>query len=418
MKTILKNSSQIVTVNTNGDNYKRGSKANDLNVLTDHALILENGIIQDIIPNNSVKVNPNDIVLDLWDKVILPGFNECHTHTVFAGSRGNEFRLKLKGATYEEIALNGGGILSTVKSVRQTSFEELVKITIPKVYNFITQGVTTLEIKSGYGLDFENEVKILRVINQLKNIFKIEIIPTFLGAHTFPPEYKDNRPGYISLITEDMLPFISDQKLAEFCDVFTEQSAFTADETDLIFKKADKCGLKIKIHTEQFHSIGGIETALKHRAVSVEHLEVLIDEHIESIADTETVAVLLPGVSFFLKYGYAPARQLLKNNAIVALATDYNPGSSNINSLSIIMGLAALNMKMTIEEIISAYTINSAKALDRHKTTGSIELGKKADLAVLNTNDYSDLVYKIGENLNILTIKNGEIIYDKTGEYK
>lgn len=418
MKVILKNAAQIVTVNTNNKNYKSGADASTLDVLTNYSLIYENGIIKDLLPNSSLRNESSYKVIDLWDKIVLPGLVECHTHTAFAGSRGNEFRLKLKGATYEEIANSGGGINRTVQAVRKTSFEDLVNIVKPRIENFISQGVTTLEIKSGYGLDFENEIKLLRVINHLRQIYKIDIVTTFLGAHTFPPEYKENRKGYIDLIINEMLPFIKVNKLAEFCDVFTEKSAFTAEETDLIFTKASQAGLKIKIHAEQFNNTGGVETAVKHKAVSVDHLEVLTAEQAVVLAGSDTTAVLLPGVSFFLKYGYAPARELISKNVTVALATDYNPGSCNISNLFLIMSLAALNMKMTIEEIISAYTINSAKALSRNKNAGSIEIGKNADFAVFNTDDYSDLVYRVGENLNILTIKNGEIIYDKTGEFK
>lgn len=418
MKVILKNAAQVVTVNTNKKNYKCGTEASTLDVLTNYSVICENGIIKDLLPNSSLRNESSYKVIDLWDKILLPGLVECHTHTAFAGSRGNEFRLKLKGATYEEIAESGGGINRTVQAVRKTSFEDLVSIVEPRIENFISQGVTTLEIKSGYGLDFENEIKLLRVINHFRQIYKIDIVTTFLGAHTIPPEFKNDRKGYIDLIIHQMLPFIRDQKLAEFCDVFTENSAFTAEETDLIFSKAAEYGLKIKIHAEQFNNTGGLETALKHNAVSVDHLEVLTTQQALMLAGSDTTAVLLPGVSFFLKYGYAPARELISNNVTVALATDYNPGSSNINSIFLIMTLAALNMKMTIEETISAYTINSARALSRSNTSGSIEVGKNADFAVFNTDDYSDLVYRVGENLNILTIKNGEIIYDRTGEFK
>jgi imidazolonepropionase len=210
-----------------------------------------------------------------------------------------------------------------------------------------------------------------------------------------------------------MLPFVGVNKLADFCDVFCELTAFSAEETDRILKKALEVGLKIKLHTEQFNNIGGIETALKNNAVSVEHLEMIKEEQIQILGDSETTAVLLPGVSYFLDYQFAPARKLIENNAIVAISTDYNPGSSNISNVSFIMSLAAIKMKMTIEEIISAYTINAAKALDVNIHSGSIEIGKKADLSVLDTTEYSDLVYCPCSNLNIMTIKNGNIIFEK-----
>ncbi len=251
----------------------------------------------------------------------------------------------------------------------------------------------------------------LQVINFLNEIYPIDIVPTFLGAHTFPPENKNDHRVYVDEIINKMIPHFAEQRLAEFCDGFCEATAFSANEIDEIFSAADKHELKLKLHTEQFNPIGGLEVALKHKAVSVDHLEVIKDEDIPKLGKSDTVAVLLPGVSFFLNHTYAPARKLIDQNAIVALATDYNPGSSHISSLSLIMSIAALKMKMTIEETISAVTINSAKALGREKSTGSIEIGKKADFAVFDTLDYSDIVYSVGSNLNCMTIKGGKLIY-------
>ena len=413
MLKILKDPFQILTVNTEGINYKRGKEFNEVGVLTDHSIIIEDDLIKDILPTKSIKNETLYQIIPVEGKTILPGFVECHTHTVFTGSRANEFRLKLKGMSYEEISQGGGGINTTVMAVRNSSFEDLVKATKPRILNFISQGVTTIEIKSGYGLDFENEVKLLNVINYLKKVFPIDIVTTFLGAHTYPVEYKNDHAGYNELIINKMLPYISKNKLAEFCDVFCELTAFSKEETENILNKALEAGLKIKLHTEQFNNIGGIEIALKSGASSVEHLEMIKEDQIKLLETSETTAVLLPGVSYFLDYQYAPARKLIERNVIVALATDYNPGSSNISNISFIMSLAAIKMKMSIEEIISAYTINSAKALDVSDRTGSIEIGKKADFSILDTTEYSDLVYNTGVNLNIMTIKNGNVIYEK-----
>ncbi len=411
MLKVLSNPSQIVTVDTKGQNYKRGPDLSDIGVLTDHSAVIENGIIKDILPNSSAANLNADEIINIKDKVLLPGLIECHTHSVFAGSRAEEFKLRLQGKSYEEIAEAGGGINSTVQAVRKAGSEELLNLVIPTVEGFIKQGVTTLEIKSGYGLDFENEMKILEVIKNLKTRFPIDIVSTFLGAHTFPPEFRLNRQGYIDLLTMKMIPFIVEKKLAEFCDGFCESTAFSAEEIDEIFTAAAAHKLKLKLHSEQFNNIGGLNVALKHKAVSVDHLEVINSDDIEMIASSDTTAVLLPGVSFFLSYNYAPARKLIDSGAITALATDYNPGSSHIRGLSFIMSLASLNLKMSIEEILSAYTINAAKAVGAQKDTGSIEPGKKADFAVFDTEEYSDIVYNIGENLNVMTIKNGEIIY-------
>lgn len=411
MKKLLSDPSQIVTVNTNGRNFKRGKDLSEIETVHDSSIIIEDDTIKDIVLTKNVSKSSFDEVIDLNNKIVLPGLVECHTHTAFTGSRADEFRQKLAGASYEEIAGKGGGILKTVNSVRSASFEEVVDTVKPRIEQFISQGITTLEIKSGYGLDFENERKLLQVINYLNEIYPIDIIPTFLGAHTFPLEFKDNRKGYVDLIINKMIPHFGEQDLALFCDGFCESTAFTAEEIDLIFTAAKENNFKLKLHTEQFNTIGGLNIALKHKAVSVDHLEVINDNDIEKFRNSDTVAVLLPGVSFFLNHTYAPARVLIENNAIVALATDYNPGSSHISSLFLIMSLAALKMKMTIEETISAVTINAAKALCREEKTGSIEIGKKADFAIFNTSEYANIVYDIGRNLNCMTIKNGNIIY-------
>jgi len=411
MKTLLFNPASIVTVNTSGKNYKRGNELNDIGCLFEYSVIIEDDLIKDILPTSSVDKNKFEKVIDVSDKTILPGLVECHTHTAFAGSRADEFRQKLSGVGYEEIAKRGGGINTTVQAVRSSSLEELVNLIKPRVEHFISQGITTLEVKSGYGLNFENERKLLQVIKFLNEIYQIDIVPTFLGAHTFPIEFKVDRQGYVDEIINKMIPHFAEQQLAEFCDGFCEATAFSSNEIDEIFYAADKYGLKLKLHTEQFNSIGGLDVALKHKAVSADHLEVIKDEDIPKLGSSDTVSVLLPGVSFFLNHTYAPARKLIEQNAIVALATDYNPGSSHISSLSLIMSIAALKMKMTIEETISAVTINSAKALCREKIIGSIEIGKKADFAVFNTSDYSDIVYSVGRNLNFMTIKDGIVIY-------
>ncbi|TSA27242.1 MAG: imidazolonepropionase, partial [Ignavibacteriales bacterium] len=252
MKTLFKNTSQIITVDTNSKNLKRGSELSDINPISDHSLLVENGIIKDLIPNSSTSKTSADKTVDLKDLILLPGLVECHTHSAFAGSRANEFLMRLNGATYEEIAKSGGGIISTVKAVRNSSFEELVRILKPRIDYFITQGVTTLEIKSGYGLSFYDEIKLLQVINHFKTHSSIEIIPTFLGAHTYPPEYQNDHKQYIDLIIKELLPYIIKNKLADSVDAFCEKSAFSSEEVDKIFAKAKKLGYKLRLHTEQF----------------------------------------------------------------------------------------------------------------------------------------------------------------------
>lgn len=413
MKTLFTNAAQIVTCNSNGKNLKRGKDLSEIFVLENHSILVEDGIIKDILPYYSTSNIQIDKKINLSEKVILPGLIDCHTHTAFAGSRANEFREKIAGVHYEEIAKRGGGINTTVTAVRNSSLTELVELMKPRVQEFIAQGVTTLEIKSGYGLDFENEIKLLHAIKIINEIFPIDIVSTFLGAHTFPVEFKEDHSAYVDLLINKMIPHITKNNLAEFCDGFCESTAFTSKQIDRIFTAAANAGLKLKLHTEQFNNVGGLDVALKHNATSVDHLEVLSEKDFLNFSTTETVAVLLPGVSLFLDYQFAPARMLIENNAIIALATDYNPGSAHILNLHLIMSLAAIKMKMKIEEIINAVTINSAKALNRELIVGSIEIGKNADFAVFNTEDYSDIIYNVGRNLLSHTIKSGEIVFQK-----
>lgn len=414
MRKLFKNPSQIVTVDTSGKNKKRGKSLTEIGVLTNHSIVTEDGYIQDILPNSALSKVKVDLTIDLKNNVVLPGLIECHTHAAFAGSRANEFLMRLKGASYEEIAKAGGGITATMKAVRNSSFDELVRLLKPRIDNFISQGVTILEIKSGYGLSFYDEIKLLQVINHFQKISAIEIVPTFLGAHTYPPEYKNDHKHYLDLIVDELLPYIIKNKLAFSVDAFCEKTAFSAEDIDKIFVKAKKLGYNLRLHTEQFNPVGGLQVALKHKADSIDHLEVISDEDVPALAKSETVAVLLPGVSFFLDHSYAPARKLIEHDAVVALSTDFNPGSSNIANLHLIMQLAALKMNMTIEEIIPSVTINAAMALGLNKKTGSIEIGKQADFAIYDAEEYPEIIYNIGSNLNKYTIKKGEIVFQKT----
>lgn len=411
MRKLFTSLSQIVTVSTQGRNIKKGHDAGDVGILENHSIVVENGKIADFIPSGSVVLSDYDEVIGLKDKVLLPGLIDCHTHTVFAGSRCDEFKMKIAGVDYEDIARQGGGISKTMGAVRSMSEAELLEVSRPRINYFISQGITSLEIKSGYGLSFEDEIKILMVISQLNREYPIDIIPTFLGAHTYPPEYKQDHKGYLDLICNKMLPYVAENKLALFCDAFCETTAFQPDETELVLEKAASLGFMLKLHTEQFNRIGGLDLGLKYKVRSLDHLEVISPEDMKKAAASDAVCVLLPGVSFFLHYGYAPAMELIKNGAAVALSTDYNPGSSHIANLNLIMSLAAVEMRMTVEEIISAVTINAAAALFLNGRCGSLEIGKNADFAVFDTENYADIVYNVGKNLNICTIKNGEIIY-------
>lgn len=407
------NASQILTVDSFGSGRKKGQAASVLNILSGHDIIVENGLVKDFIPFHSPLTTAHRTV-DVKGKVITPGFVECHTHSLFAGDRSAEYRMKLEGKSYEAIAAMGGGIVSSVRAVRETPESDLLTLLLKRVDNFISQGVTSLEIKSGYGLSYDAELKMLRVIKKAASLRNINIIPCFLGAHTVPIEYKHDRKKYLSILINELLPVIQAENLSNRCDAFCESSAFSPDEVEQLFIVAKSLGYNLTLHTEQFNNIGGIELALQMDALSVDHLEVLKDEQIKLFGDSQTVAVLLPGVSYTLDYSFAPARKLIDSGATVALATDYNPGTSNINSIFLIMSLAARKLKMTFEEIISAYTINSAAALGIFNETGSLEPGKSADFAILDISNYEQIIYNTAQNFNQMTVKSGKIIYNKS----
>lgn len=402
----------ILTLDTKGSGKKPGQTASDNGILEGFDVLIQDDKILDFIPSGSQFASPHKKV-DARGRIVLPGFVECHTHSLFTGDRSAEFKMKLQGKSYDEIAAAGGGIASTMKAVRAASTSELLPLLLKRIDLFISQGVTTLEIKSGYGLDFESELKMLRVIKQAASIRNIRIIPCFLGAHTVPPEFRNNRNGYIEILLHQLLPKIKEENLSNRCDAFCEASAFSPDEVETIFSRAKDLDFTLTLHTEQFNNIGGLELAVSMNALSVDHLEVLKDGQIPVIANSNTVAVLLPGVSYTLDYDYAPARKLLDSGATVALATDYNPGTSNINNIFLIMSLAARKLKMSFEEIISAYTINSAAALGISDETGSLEPGKKADIAILNLSSPDQIIYNTAQNFNGTTIRSGKIVYNK-----
>ena len=353
--------------------------------------------------------------LDVGGRVVLPGFVDSHTHLIHAATRAEEYELKIQGASYEEIARKGGGILNSVKKLRAANAEALKGRARAALEEFASYGTTTVEAKSGYGLDVASELKILSLQRELKSEQRVEIVSTFLGAHVVPAEFRrmvDGPERYITLLLEQMLPEVVNEGLAEFCDVFCDRGAFTRAEARRILSEAKEHGLTPRIHAEQLSRTGATQLGVQLEAASCDHLEQVNASDIQALARSRTVATLLPGCDFYLGWkNYAPARKLIEAGAIVALATDYNPGTSPTVSMPMVLSLACTQLRMTPAEAITAATINTAYALKREKRIGSLEKGKQADLAVFEVEDYREIPYYFGMQRCWMTMKSGEIIY-------
>ena len=354
------------------------------------------------------KANP----VDCENKWLLPGLVDCHTHLVWGGSRANEFEMRLKGATYEEIALAGGGISSTVKATRAASEEELFSRAARRMENTLRQGITTLEIKSGYGLELETELKMLRVMDRLHREYPLHIEPTFLGAHALPPEFKGRSGEYIDLVTQTMLPAVKDQGIATAVDVFCEAIAFSREETRKVFQAATDLGLRIKLHAEQLSDSDGAALAAEFNALSCDHIEYLSFSGAKKMAEKKVAAVLLPGAFYFLKEKQAPPIAYFRDlNIPMALSTDLNPGTSPVHSLLLIMNMGCLLFGLTCEEALAGTTINAARALGLSSRKGSIEQGKDADLVLWDIDTPADLCYLTGISPVEMVVIGGEIRY-------
>jgi imidazolonepropionase len=354
------------------------------------------------------------IEIDAGEMPVLPGLIDSHTHPVFGGNRVNEFIMRARGATYQEIHEAGGGIQFSVDKTREAGFEELFERGKQVISRMLDHGTTTVEAKSGYGLETEEELRELRVIKKLDEELPVDVIPTFMGAHSIPREYKDNRDEYIRIIIEEMLPVVKQEKLAKFVDIFCEEGAFTLKETGLILDAARKMGFCLKAHAEEFTNQGCAVMAAEMGAVSVDHLLRVTDDDIKKIAQTRAIMTLMPGTLFFLDYNeFAPARRIIDGGAKVALATDFNAGSCVSASMQMAMSLGCIKMKMTPEEVINAATYNASFAAGVQNKAGSIEAGKKADLVIFNVEDYRLIPYQFGENLVKTVIKNGKIVVNR-----
>lgn len=384
----------------------------DLGIHADAGVLCRGGKIAWVGRMHDVPLQlPEDMPeFDASGMTVLPGFVDSHTHAMFAGSRQDEFALRAQGATYRQIAEQGGGILSTVRQVRTAAKKDLKRSTLRFMNEMMRQGTTTVEIKSGYGLDKDTEIRMLEAINELREEEMMTVVPTFLGAHAVPPEYRSDRQGYVDALTSDIIPYVGRKKLAAFCDVFCEEGYFTLEETERILTEAKRWGIMPKLHAEELTSLGGAELAAKLGATSADHLEKVSDKGIGALRDAGVIATLLPGVSFFLNHGYAPARTLIDNGVAVAIASDFNPGSCMSSSMPMMMTIACTQMSMTPEEALTACTLNGAAALNLSSSIGSIEVGKNADLIIADVPDYRFLSYHFGTNHIRTTVKNGTLL--------
>ncbi len=372
-------------------------------------MLIEDGIIKML--TNDINMLPDCEKMDLDGALVTPGLVDPHTHLVHGGSREHEIPLKLDGASYMEIHHAGGGINSTVLATREASDSELKEKALNDLKHMLSLGVTTVESKSGYGLNFDDEVKTLKVSNQLNKEQPIDIIHTFMGAHSIPQEFKHDPEGYINYICNDIMPYVRKQNLAEFCDVFCEEGVFDVDQSRRILNKAKEYGYRLKLHADEIVSIGGAELAAELNAVSADHLMAVSQKGIEDLADANVVAVLLPGTSFYLGKNYAPAREMIDKEVPIALATDFNPGSCPSDNFQFIMNLGYLYLKMRPEEILTACTLNSAYSLDRGHDRGSLSINKKADFIIWNSDNLEYLMYRYGKNHVNQVWKDGKKVY-------
>jgi imidazolonepropionase len=410
---IIKNAEELLTLSLSS------REESGLGIIRNGAVAIKEGRIFWIGKTEELSeklfLNRKGREIDATGKVVMPGLIDAHTHLIFAGSRENEFEQRIQGLSYLEIAEKGGGILSTVEATRKASFDELFLLGKKRLDRMLSKGVTTLEAKSGYGLSLQDELKILKVMKALQENHPIEIVPTFLGAHTVPREFRDARTRYIDLLNKEMIPKVAQERLAEFCDVFCEEKAFTVEESKKILETGKQYGLKPKIHADQLSPGGGAELAAEVGAFSADHLEHVSQEGIKKMAEKGVTAVLLPGASFFLSMKkYPPARDMIEQGVPVSLATDLNPGSSMTESLPLMMTMGCTMFKMTPKEVIQATTVHAARSIGREKEIGSLEVGKQADILLLDIPNYRYLPYHFGVDHVTCVIKKGKVVFDKS----
>ena len=411
MLTLITNIKELLQIREPNVSKVSGAEMNVLPTIKNAFLLIKDEVISNFgTMENLPKINA-DKIIDATGKIILPSWCDSHTHIVYAGNREQEFVARINGATYEEIAASGGGILNSAKTLQATSEEELYKQSAKRLEEVIQLGTGAVEIKSGYGLTLEAELKMLRVIQKLNDNYPIEIKATYLAAHAIPKNYNGNSEAYIDDVISKFLPVVAKEKLAEFIDVFCETGYFSVDDTNKLLKEAQAYNLTPKIHVNQFTAIGGVQAGVNNNALSVDHLEILNDEDIESLKNSKTMPVALPLCSHFLSIPYTPVKKLIASGLPVALATDYNPGSTPSGNMNQVVSEACIKMKMTPEEAINAATINGAYAMGIQETHGSITIGKHANIIITKEiPSYGFLPYAFGSNLIDTVLVNGVIV--------
>jgi len=415
-KLLIKHAAELVTCA--GSAPKAGGAMDDIGIIPDGALLAEDGRITWLGPTAELPQLDESQwqMIDAAGQCVMPGFVDSHTHMVFGGYRAEEFFWRLSGTPYLDILERGGGILNTVQATRSASVAELKQLAGQRLTNMLAMGVTTVEGKSGYGLDAETELRQLTVMDELNREQPVDIVPTFMGAHAIPPEYKGRTDDYVETMIAKVLPAVAKQGIAEFCDVFCEQGVFSLEQSRRLLGAAQSLGMKLKLHADEIVQLGGAELAAELGAVSADHLLQASNDGIAALANSNTVATLLPMTAFCLREPYARARDMIDGGAAVALATDYNPGSCFSHSIPLVAALAAVQLRMTPAEIVTALTINGAAAVNRADKVGSLEVGKQADILLLEYPSHLFLVYHAGMNIVDKVIKHGRLVVDKTAK--
>ena len=411
MKLLLTNIKELLQVREADILKVSGEKMKELPTIKNAWLLVENDKISDFGSMNELPDIKADEHIDATGKIVLPAWCDSHTHIVYAGNREQEFADRINGLSYEEIANRGGGILNSAKTLQETPEEEVYEQSAQRLEEVIKLGTGAVEIKSGYGLTEEAELKMLRVIRKLRENYDLPVKSTFLGAHAIPKDYKNRPDEYMDLVIENILPKVAEEKLAEYIDIFCEKGYFSVEDTHKLLGAAKKYGLKPKIHVNQFNAIGGVKAGVEHGALSVDHLEVMEDEDIEVLKNSETMPVALPSCSLFLSIPYTPARKIMQAGLPLALATDFNPGSTPSGNMNLVVSLACIKMKMTPEEAINAATLNGAYAMELSKTHGSITKGKQANFIITKEiPSYTFLPYAFGTNSIESVYINGKLV--------